>query len=104
MEPAFQHLYWVIDDVLAGMPMPYIALDRRMNLGGALDAYEDELRPLERAGIKALVCLLNLPGDAPVFESAGFGFRCCPISNGQPPSRAQIAAIVPVIDDYRARQ
>ena len=104
MQSAFQHLWWTIDGVLAGMPMPYIALERRMNLGGALDAYEDELLPLEQAGIRAFVCLLNLPGDARVFESAGFHFGCWPLANGEAPSREQAFAIVAFIDDCRARK
>jgi hypothetical protein len=72
----FEHLWWLIDGVLAGMPMPYVALERRMNQGGALEAYDDELSSLAQAGIRAFVCLLNMPSDSQVFESAGFSFRC----------------------------
>lgn len=104
MQSAFQHLWWALDGVLAGMPMPYIALERRMNLGGALNTYEDELCPLEKAGIKSFVCLLNLPGDAGVFESAGFHFGCWPIANGEAPSREQASAILAFIENCRARQ
>ncbi len=75
-----------------------------MNLGGALNAYEDELRPLEQAGIRALACLLNLPSHVRIFESWGFSFLCWPIANGQPPSQEQIVAIVHFVDDCRARQ
>lgn len=64
--------------------MPYIALERRMNLGGALEAYEDELIPLSQSGIKAFVCLLNLSGDARVFESAGFDFKFGPLQTAKP--------------------
>ncbi len=35
-------LWWVIPRVLAGMPMPYSHLDRRMNFGGPLNAYDDD--------------------------------------------------------------
>jgi hypothetical protein len=69
-------LWWVIPDVLAGMPMPFIHLDRRMNQGGPLTAYEDDLPVLYSAGVRAVVCLLNIPTDAPVHESAGFAFLC----------------------------
>ena len=33
-------LWWVIPGVLAGMPMPFIHHERRLNHGGPLDAYE----------------------------------------------------------------
>jgi hypothetical protein len=32
--------WWVIPEVLAGMPMPYIHLDRRMNFGGDVTSYD----------------------------------------------------------------
>jgi atypical dual specificity phosphatase len=86
------------------MPMPYVALERRIKMGGPLDAYEDELLPLNQSGIRAFVCLLNLPGDAPVFESAGFDFQCWPIANGEAPSMEQMKSIVTFIDGCRARQ
>jgi atypical dual specificity phosphatase len=104
MQSAFPHLWWVVDGVLAGMPMPYLALDRRMNHGGALDAHEDELLALNEAGIKAVVCLLNLPSDAGVFESAGFEFQCAPIENGCPPTREQVRQITAFIAGCRARK
>lgn len=88
--------------VLAGMPMPYVATDRRMSLGGNLDAYDDELPVLHRAGIRAIVCLLNLPSDTPVFESAGFKFLCAPVEYGLAPSFEQAKAIIEFIDVCRA--
>jgi hypothetical protein len=69
-------LWWVIPGVLAGMPMPYIHLERRMNGGGVLEAYDDELRDLHLAGVRA-VSLLNIPSDTAVYESAGFALRVC---------------------------
>jgi len=86
------------------MPLPYIALERRMNLGGTIEAYEDELLSLKQAGIGALVCLLNLPGDARIFESAGFEFHCSPIANGQAPGSKQAAEIADFIDSCRERK
>jgi atypical dual specificity phosphatase len=98
----FEHLWWVIDGVLAGMPMPYVALERRMNEGGALEAYDDGLSSLAQAGVKAFVCLLNIPGDIQVFESAGFKFRFWPVADGQPPSSEQMAEIESYIKQCRA--
>jgi atypical dual specificity phosphatase len=91
-------IWWVVDGVLAGMPMPYVATERRMNLGGDLNAYQDELPVLHRAGIRAVVCLLNLPSDAAVFASAGFKFLCAPVEYGLAPSIEQAKAIIAFID------
>jgi hypothetical protein len=69
-------LWWVIPDVLAGMPMPFVDLERRMARGGALTAFNDELPVLHSSGVRAVVSLLNIPSDAPVYESAGFVCLC----------------------------
>lgn len=79
-------LWWVIPQGLAGMPMPYIHPERRMNLGGALGDYDDDLPGLHAAGIRAVVSLLNIPSDAAVYESAGFAFLCLPVPDGAAPS------------------
>jgi len=82
-------LWWVLPAALAGMPMPYLHPSRRMNQGGDLTAYDDELPVIYpviyAAGIRAVVSLLNLPGDGPVYESAGFAFLCMPVADGCAP-------------------
>jgi atypical dual specificity phosphatase len=97
-------LWWAIDGVLAGMPMPYVSPERRMNLGGSLDEYVDELALLHRVGIRAVVCLLNAPSDHAVFTSAGFKFQCCPIGSGLAPSLKQAREIVKFIDLCRRQR
>src|SRR5205823_8874466 len=82
-------VWWVIPDALAGMPMPFIHPERRLNLGGALTAYDDELPALYAAGIRAVVSLLNIPSDAAIFESAGFAFKCLPVPDGGAPTMQQ---------------
>ena len=94
-------LWWAIDGVLAGMPMPYVNPERRMNLGGGLHDYVDELPVLHRAGIRAVVSLLNTPSDDAVFTSAGFEYQCLPVSYGLAPSLEQAKAIVDFIDVCR---
>jgi atypical dual specificity phosphatase len=74
-----------------------------LNGGGELNAYRDELPQLHRAGIRAVVCLLNMPGDLPVFQSAGFDFRCFPIENGQPPAPALAREFIEYIKSCRLR-
>lgn len=97
-------LWWAIDGVLAGMPMPYVSPERRMNLGGKLNAYVDELPLLHRAGIRAVVCLLNASSDEAVYVSAGFKFQCCPVGLGLAPTLEQAKAIVEFIDLCRQRR
>src|SRR5712672_458485 len=94
--------WWVIPGALAGMPMPFIAPERRMNGGGILDAYDDELKDLHRAGIRAVVSLLNLPQDAAVYESAGFTFLCLPIPDGHAPIMEQAAEFIHFVTEQLA--
>jgi atypical dual specificity phosphatase len=82
-------LWWVIPGALAGMPMPFVHPERRLNMGGALTAYDDELPALYEAGIRAVVSLLNIPSDAMVYESAGFAFKCLPVPDGGAPTMEQ---------------
>lgn len=79
-------LWWVEEGKLAGMPMPWLDPARRENLGGAIDAYDDEMRSLWDAGVRSVACLLNIPSDQRVYESAGFSFLCFPIANGGVPA------------------
>ena len=99
----YNNLWWVIDGVLAGTCMPYVDAARRARSGGRLDDYRDELPVLHAAGIRAVVCLLNIPGDKPVFESAGFQFLCLPIHDGHPPTIAQAREFIGFVDNCRLR-
>lgn len=87
-------LWWVIPEVLAGMPMPFIHPERRLNCGGPLEAFDDELPELYSAGIRAVVSLLNIPTDQTVFESAGFSYLCLPVPDGGAPTLEQAGAFV----------
>jgi atypical dual specificity phosphatase len=95
-------LWWVIPGVLAGMPMPFIHPERRMAGGGALTAFEDELPTLHAIGVRAIVSLLNIPSDAPVYESAGFSFLCLPVPDGGPPTIEQAEEFVSFVARQRA--
>lgn len=97
-------LWWVIPRVLAGMPMPFIHIGRRMAGGGPLDAFEDDLPILHAAGIRAIVSLLNIPRDAPVYESAGFDFLCLPVPDGAPPTLEQVEDFARFLSRQRASQ
>ena len=91
-------LWWVIPGALAGMPMPFVHPERRLNLGGPLTAYEDELPVLYAAGVRAVVSLLNIPSDAPVYETAGLAFHCLPVPDGGTPTKGQALEFVRFVD------
>jgi atypical dual specificity phosphatase len=95
-------LWWVIPGVLAGMPMPFIHLDRRMNLGGALAANEGDLPVLHSADVRAVVSLPNIPSDGRVYEAADFSFLCLPVPDGGAPRMDQAQIFVQFIRDQRA--
>ena len=97
-------LWWGIPGVLAGMPMPFVHPERRLNCGGVLNAYQDELPELYSAGIRAIVSLLNIPSDAVVFETAGFSFLCLPIPDGAAPTMEQALEFVRFVNAQRKIQ
>jgi atypical dual specificity phosphatase len=103
MSSNYTNLWWAIPNVLGGMAIPYIDPERRLNCGGELNAYKDELPLLYRTGVRAVVCLLNIPGDAVVFQSAGFEFNFYPIENGQPPTLTQAGQFIKLMEDWRSR-
>jgi protein-tyrosine phosphatase len=82
--------------------MPFVHPERRLNSGGSLNAYDDELPELHAAAIRGVVCLLNIPSDAAVFESAGFAFLCLPVPNGHAPTTEQAVEFIRFVDKLRA--
>ncbi len=97
-------LWWLIPGVLAGMPMPFIHIDRRMAGGGGLAEFQDELGALHSAGVRAVVCLLNIPADSSVYESAGLSFLCLPVPDGGAPTFEQADEFVRFVRGQRAAQ
>lgn len=82
--------------------MPFIHPERRLAGGGPLAAYDDELPLMHAAGVRAVVSLLNLPGDASIYESAGFAFLCLPIPDGAAPTLDQAGKFVRFVNEQRA--
>ena len=95
-------LWWAVPGVLVGMPMPLLHPKRRGSVGSSLDAFPDDLPLLAQAGIGAVVSLLNVPSDAAVYSSAGFGYHLMPISDGAAPSVEQFVAFLRFFREQRA--
>ena len=82
-------LWWALPGVLAGMSIPFLHPERPHTAEAALDAFEDELPAPRQAGIRAVVCLLNMPGVASTYTAAGFAFHLLPLADGAAPSPEQ---------------
>jgi len=74
-----------------------------MNLGGGLRDYDDDLPILYSAGVRAVVCLLNIPCDVPVYASSGFDFLCLPVPDGAPPTLQQVTDFTGFVDKNRSQ-
>lgn len=83
--------------------MPFIHPERRMNGGGTLEVYADDLLTLHNAGIGAVVSLLNLPSDESVYREAGFSFICLPVPDGGAPTFEQASNFVRFVAVERAK-
>jgi protein-tyrosine phosphatase len=94
-------IYGIIPGELAGMPMPFVHPERRLRMGGRLDEFDDELRELHAAGIRAVVTLLDIPSDEALFERAGFDFLCLPVPDGKAPTIEQVIQFVQFVDERR---
>ena len=81
--------------------MPYVDPQRRLNLGGSLNDYSDDLPLLYQAGIRAVVCLLNIPSDDQVFRMAGFNYQYLPIMDGCAPDVQQATGVIDFINRNR---
>jgi len=104
MVQGYPNLWWLVDGVLGGMAVPYVSAERRLNFGGPLGNYPDDLPLMYSVGVRAVVCLLNIPSDAPVFEIAGFEFRCWPMLDGLPPTLEQVREFVDFVRACRSRK
>lgn len=95
-------VWWIIPGVLAGMGMPFLHPERRMNGGGGLGDFDDDLPALYAMGVRGVVSLLNMPSDKSVYESAGFSFLCLPIPDGGAPSHEQADEFVRFVKNERS--
>jgi atypical dual specificity phosphatase len=88
------NLWWVQPGVLGGMSMPFLDPRRHDPPGHALEAFADELPGLWQAGVRAVVCLLNMPSATTAYTSAGFSFLCLSVNDGDAPTREQFEAFL----------
>jgi len=82
--------------------MPLLSQERREHLASAPDAYSDDLQSLYRAGVRAIVCLLDFPNLAQIYSSAGFAVHIMPVRDGASPTREQFTDFVHFVEHQRS--
>lgn len=82
--------------------MPLIHSERREKPESTLDAYPDDLPLLYRAGIRAIVCLLDFPHLAHIYSNAGFAVHMMPIADGGSPTREQFTSFLQFVEHQRS--
>jgi protein-tyrosine phosphatase len=95
-------IWWAVPGVLGGTSMPLLHQERREHPASAFDAYLDDLQSLYCAGVRAIVCLLDLPSLAQTYSSAGFAVHLMPIADGGSPTHEQFTAFVRFVDHQRS--
>src|SRR5271155_598369 len=95
-------IWWAVPGVLAGMSMPFIHPRRFDTPDAGIDAFPDELPALWRAGIRAIVCLLNMPAAESVYSAAGFAFLLLPVADGAAPTEEQFQQFLVFVTAQRA--
>lgn len=95
-------LWWIVPQVLAGTRIPVVD-SRRFAAGGApLNAYPDELSVFWQEGVRAVVCMLNAPQAASLYESAGFAFHLMAVDDGKAPTPEQFRKFLGFVMRQRA--
>lgn len=94
-------LWWAVSNVLAGMPMPLLHPDRRLTVGSSIEAFDDDLPQIVRAGIGSIVNLLDFPSDPSIYTSAGIGYHYMPIKDGDAPSLEQFKGFLRFVHQER---
>jgi len=82
--------------------MPLLHPGRREQSASAPNAYSDDLQFLYRAGVRAIVCLLDFPSLAQIYSGAGFAVHSMLVADGGSPTLEQFTAFVGFVDYQRS--
>lgn len=92
------HLWWLVPNELAGMPLPLLSTQRYSNPKAAVGAFEDDIKYLNEIGIRSIVAALELPLKRDIFQNCGFHYLSLQIPDGFPPSFAQVDRMLAFYD------
>lgn len=93
-----KHIRWVIPNELGGMPLPYIDAGRLKSPASGVDAFNDDVLALSRAGVKSIVSALDLPWQRQIFENCGFRYLSLKIPDSFPPTEEQAERMIHFYD------
>jgi protein-tyrosine phosphatase len=93
-----KHLWWLVQNELAGMPLPWICDQRRKQPTCAVDAFDDDVRFLAGIGIQSIVAALDLPAHRKIFLNCGFHYLSLEIPDGCPPTLEQVGRLLAFSD------
>ncbi len=93
-----KHIWWVVPNELAGMPLPWICFERLREPDAPTGKFNDDVSVLNQIGIKAIVSALSLPTHKAIFENCGFQYFSLPIPDGFPPQAEQVQKLFDFCD------
>jgi atypical dual specificity phosphatase len=93
-----KHFWWLVPDELAGMPLPWISIERLKEPSAPATKFKDDVSLLAKVGIKSIVAALNLPAQKTIFEHCGFNYYSLQIPDGCPPKPEQVDSLFKFYD------
>lgn len=93
-----KHLWWVVPNELAGMPLPWLCDGRLKDPASQLAAFDDDVQFLAETGIKTIIAALELPLHRQVFTNCGFRYFSLKIPDGFPPTDEQAERLLDFYD------
>jgi atypical dual specificity phosphatase len=85
-----RHFWWLVPDELAGMPLPWISIERLKEPSAPANKFKDDVSFLAQIGIKSIIAALNLPAHKAILEHCGFKYYSLQIPDGCPPKTEQV--------------
>lgn len=100
MNPASirNHLWWLVPQELAGMPLPLLSRQRYSNPKAAVNGFNDDIKYLNELGVRSIVAALDLPLQREIFQNCGFRYLSLQIPDGFPPTLEQVDRLLAFYD------
>jgi protein-tyrosine phosphatase len=93
-----KHIWWLIPNELAGMPLPSISDQRRKSPAVAADMFDDDVKFLAGVGIRSIIAALDIPIHRKIFAGSGFHYLSLQIPDGCPPTLEQVDRMLAFYD------
>jgi protein-tyrosine phosphatase len=93
-----KHIWWLVPNELAGMPLPSVSDQRRKRPDAAADMFDDDVKLLAGIGIRSIIAALDIPILGKIFEGSGFRYFSLQIPDGCPPTLKQVDQMLEFYD------